>query len=89
MASSKFIKLARDKDGNHSSTGPYILRTDWDKVNKTCEEMCDIARLYYDGDYSVKMRLKEYAKRSAYLTKFIALYFNVVRPFFRSILTKQ
>ncbi len=45
--SSSFYKVKRDRDGTHPELKPYIVRTDWDRLNELEQDLLKRAREYY------------------------------------------
>lgn len=59
----KFHRLTRDENGNHPSLKPFVLRTDWENLEKKKNELTKEASGYYGDTFEVNESMKRKVKR--------------------------
>ena len=76
LNSNNFHKITRDKDGNHPPVKPFIIRSDWDSINKKIIEFKKIAESFYDlSNQSTIFKIKSFLRKN----KIFYLFFTFLK----------
>ena len=79
LNSKNYYKITRDKNGNHPSIKPFIIRSDWELIKIKIKEFTNIAENFYDlKKQPVKLKIKNYFKSNK-ITKFLYYFLKKIR----------
>ena len=75
-----YHKVTRDKEGNHPPVKPFIIRADWEHVNKKIKELKEEAENFYDKNEISNISLIKYnLKKNKIFYFFYKLFFLKIK----------
>lgn len=79
LNSKNYYKITRDKNGNHPSIKPFIIRSDWEQINIKIKEFVNIAENFYDlKKQPTKLKIKNFLKTNK-ITKLLYYFLKKIR----------